>query len=305
MKYCRNCGKELNSDIQYCPNCGASVSEEQSGKNENSYQESNADGSLWESLVEFFKALIEYMKEAGLHIIDAIDKIIQMPPNIPKDSICPYCNSEDTFPIVKNETEIKTKGYSMGRGCCGMCLLGPFGLLCGALFTGSKVKSRSITWWGCKNCGRQHLAQHDAVETLSSLMDKMTVNCLCYGALGSLLLYPILDELVHGFLRKDEILRYNVHVINNTGFDIYALYASEPDVDNWEEDLLEDGIVYDGERVDIEFVITEEDLDWDFAIEDFEGNVLEFYGLSFAECDVEGATLILEYDGYKGTASLY
>ena len=183
MKYCRNCGKELNSDIQYCPNCGASVSEEQSGKNENSYQESNADGSLWESLVEFFKALIEYMKEAGLHIIDAIDKIIQMPPNIPKDSICPYCNSEDTFPIVKNETEIKTKGYSMGRGCCGMCLLGPFGLLCGALFTGSKVKSRSITWWGCKNCGRQHLAQHDAVETLSSLMDKMTVNCLCYGAL--------------------------------------------------------------------------------------------------------------------------
>lgn len=163
MKYCRNCGKELNSDIQYCPNCGASVSEEQSGKNENSYQESNADGSLWESLVEFFKALIEYMKEAGLHIIDAIDKIIQMPPNIPKDSICPYCNSEDTFPIVKNETEIKTKGYSMGRGCCGMCLLGPFGLLCGALFTGSKVKSRSITWWGCKNCGRQHLAQHDAV----------------------------------------------------------------------------------------------------------------------------------------------
>ena len=109
MKYCRNCGKELNSDVQYCPNCGASVSEEQSGENENSYQESNADGSLWESLVEFFKALIEYMKEAGLHIIDAIDKIIQMPPNIPKDSICPYCNSEDTFPIVKNETEIKTK----------------------------------------------------------------------------------------------------------------------------------------------------------------------------------------------------
>ena len=75
---------------------------------------------------------------------------------------------------------------------------------------------------------------------------------------------------------KDEILRYNVHVINNTGFDIYALYASEPDVDNWEEDLLEYGIVYDGERVDIEFVITEEDLDWDFAIEDCEGTALEF-----------------------------
>lgn len=38
MKYCRNCGKELNSDIQYCPNCGASVSEEQSGKGYNYYR---------------------------------------------------------------------------------------------------------------------------------------------------------------------------------------------------------------------------------------------------------------------------
>ena len=229
MKYCRNCGKELNSDVQYCPNCGASVSEEQSGENENSYQESNADGSLWESLVEFFKALIEYMKEAGLHIIDAIDKIIQMPPNIPKDSICPYCISEDTFPIVKNETEIKTKGYSMGRGCCGMCLLGPFGLLCGALFTGSKVKSRSITWWGCKNCGRQHLAQHDAVEMLSSLMDKMTVNCLCYGALGSLLLYPILDELVHGFLRT--VIVVLIAVIVGVSLPLYFCYQLCEDID--------------------------------------------------------------------------
>ena len=104
---------------------------------------------------------------------------------------------------------------------------------------------------------------------------------------------------------KDEILRYNVHVINNTGFDIYALYASEPEVDDWEEDLLGNDILRNGERVDIEFVITEEDLDWDFAIENFEGNILEFYGLSFAECDVKGATLILEYDGYEGTASLY
>jgi len=28
-------------------------------------------------------------------------------------------------------------------------------------------------------------------------------------------------------------------------------------------------------------VITEEDLDWDFAIEDFEGNVLEFLWFEF------------------------
>lgn len=169
MKYCRNCGKELNSDVQYCPNCGASVSEEEPGKSENSFQESNADGSLWESLVEFFKALIEYMKEAGIHIVGAIDKIIQMPPNIPKDSICPYCNSEDTFPIVKTETEIKTKGYSMGRGCCGMCLLGP------------------------------------------------------------LFLYPILDEVVHGFLRT--ILVVLIAAIVGVSVPLYFCYQLCGDID--------------------------------------------------------------------------
>lgn len=116
MKYCRNCGKELNSDIQYCPNCGASVSEEQSGKNENSYQESNADGSLWESLVEFFKALIEYMKEAGLHIIDAIDKIIQMPPNIPKDSIAvTSVYVEEAEEIQKEVSVLCDVSYANGR----------------------------------------------------------------------------------------------------------------------------------------------------------------------------------------------
>ena len=116
MKYCRNCGKELNSDVQYCPNCGASVSEEQSGENENSYQASNADGSLWESLVEFFKALIEYMKEAGLHIIDAIDKIIQMPPNIPKDSICRIVTARIRFRLLRTRQRLKQKDTVWGAG---------------------------------------------------------------------------------------------------------------------------------------------------------------------------------------------
>lgn len=104
---------------------------------------------------------------------------------------------------------------------------------------------------------------------------------------------------------KEETLKFNVRVVNNTGFDICALYASEPNVDNWEEDLLDENILCDGEKMNIEFIITEDNLDWDFAIEDVEGNILEFYGLSFAECDVDGATLILEYDGYETTATLY
>lgn len=104
---------------------------------------------------------------------------------------------------------------------------------------------------------------------------------------------------------EEKSLRFNLQVVNNTGIDIYALYASEPNVDNWEEDLLRDNILYDGERFNIEFLIQEDNLDWDFAIEDVNGSILEFYELNFANCDVNGATLVLEYDGYEGTATLY
>lgn len=229
MKYCRNCGSEISEEAQYCPNCGNSVNVDQAERNEKSFQDNNVDETLWELFVEFFKVLIECMKDARGHIIRTIDKAIQTEPNIPKDSICPYCNSEDTFSIVKSETEIKTKGYSMGRGCCGMCLLGPFGLLCGAFGSESKVKSTSLTWWGCKNCGKQHLGQHDAVEMIKAFTDKMVINCLCYGSIGSLLLYPILDELVSGFLRT--IIIVLIAVIAGVSIPLYFSYQLCEDID--------------------------------------------------------------------------
>lgn len=207
MKYCGNCGSKIDSDAKYCHNCGKQVNDEQAEKNENSFQNNSSDRTLGESLVEFFKILIEYIKDAGIHTIRTIDKAIQAEPNIPNDSTCPYCNSEDTFPIVKSETEIKTKGYSMGRGCCGMCLLGPFGLLCGAFGSGSKVKSTSLTWWGCKNCGKQHF----------------------YGSIGSLLLYPILDELVSGFLRT--IIIVLIAAIAGVSIPLYFWYQLCEDID--------------------------------------------------------------------------
>ncbi|WP_306479936.1 zinc ribbon domain-containing protein [Mediterraneibacter sp.] len=159
----------------------------------------------------------------------------------------------------------------------------------------------------CPYCGAENKTDKaESVQTApSDFKDKGTGKKKKGAVIAIIALVIIVAIGIFKCSSKDEILRYNVHVINNTGFDIYALYASEPEVDDWEEDLLGNDILRNGERVDIEFVITEEDLDWDFAIENFEGNILEFYGLSFAECDVKGATLILEYDGYEGTASLY
>lgn len=230
MKYCRNCGSKMDSDAQYCYNCGTPVNDEREERNEESFRRNDTEGSLSESFAEFLKVLINSIKDMGLHITDTIHKKIHMEPDIPKDSQCPYCNSEDTFPIIKSETEIKTKGYSMERGCCGMCLLGPFGLLCGAFGSGAKVKSISLTWWGCKNCGKQHLAQHDAVEMMKTFIDKMAINCLCYGSIASLLLYPILDEFVSEFIRT--ILIILIAVIVGVSIPLYFIYRLCEDIEN-------------------------------------------------------------------------
>jgi hypothetical protein len=42
-----------------------------------------------------------------------------------------------------------------------------------------------------------------------------------------------------------------VTVVNGTGFDIYFLYISQSDVDDWEEDLLGDEILEDGDFIRI------------------------------------------------------
>ena len=95
-----------------------------------------------------------------------------------------------------------------------------------------------------------------------------------------------------------------VTVVNDTGIDIYELYASTVDVDDWEEDILGTDILYAGESFVIDFTYYSDQTEWDFAMADMTGQMIEFYGLDFADCDPAGATLTLEYDGENGYATL-
>ena len=61
--------------------------------------------------------------------------------------ICPNCKSEKCQFV----SETSNNGFSMGDGCCGMLLLGPFGLLCGLCGSGSETN----TYWKCATCGKQ------------------------------------------------------------------------------------------------------------------------------------------------------
>lgn len=102
-----------------------------------------------------------------------------------------------------------------------------------------------------------------------------------------------------------QILDFNLNVINNTGIDIYCLYASETNTDDWEEDILGEDILYAGESSYIIFTMDADSLKWDFAIQDEYEEQTEFYDLSFADCNVEGATLVLWREGGEIRASLY
>lgn len=105
---------------------------------------------------------------------------------------------------------------------------------------------------------------------------------------------------------KSESIIFPLEVVNNTGIDIYKLYSSQAQTDDWEEDVLGEGILYDGESITINFKLFDESsLVWDFRIEDSDGNYINFYDIDFSDCDTNGGKLVLEYDGNEGTATLY
>ncbi len=62
---------------------------------------------------------------------------------------CPKCGSNDLMTI--SEISTKGKNFDGGNACCGVLLLGPIGLLCGAL--GKGKQTNTTTYWLCKGCG--------------------------------------------------------------------------------------------------------------------------------------------------------
>lgn len=66
--------------------------------------------------------------------------------------VCPKCGRENCQ--VVTETEGRTKGYGVGKGCLGTLLMGPFGLVCGLCGMG-KGKTSSTTYWICSDCGNK------------------------------------------------------------------------------------------------------------------------------------------------------
>lgn len=105
-------------------------------------------------------------------------------------------------------------------------------------------------------------------------------------------------------MSEDEVFTVPITVVNNTGIDIYGLYASTADIDDWEEDILGYEILENGESFDIDFSFTLSETIWDFAIKDIDDNMIEFYDMDLSKYKSNGAILTLKYDGENGYADL-
>lgn len=85
---------------------------------------------------------------------------------------CPSCraDSEFCYPVVKTNVKTSGGGYSFWNGCCGLILLGPLGLLCGACGGSVRTKVRSETWWVCRQCGKEFMSKQSALEKANTSM---------------------------------------------------------------------------------------------------------------------------------------
>jgi hypothetical protein len=96
----------------------------------------------------------------------------------------------------------------------------------------------------------------------------------------------------------DYYTKLPISMVNESGVDIYELYASPASANDWGYDILGDDILYDEYVYNDQFSISPSTLEWDFQIVDSEDNVIYFYDVDFSDYSVNGVQLTLTYDGY-------
>jgi hypothetical protein len=87
---------------------------------------------------------------------------------------------------------------------------------------------------------------------------------------------------------------------NETGVEIHEVYVAPSKSDDWEEDILGDDTLADGESVDITFNDRQKVSKWDIMIKDEDGNSIEWGGLDLTEI----ASVTLHYKKGKAWADV-
>ena len=106
-----------------------------------------------------------------------------------QDPVCPFCGGTDCQPVSRTTGKARGGGYSISDGCCGMCLMGPVGLLCGLGGGRSKIDLKNEVVWVCRTCGKQHLSQKDGLEKAVALASSYGTGAVIIGLIISFGMY--------------------------------------------------------------------------------------------------------------------
>jgi len=87
-------------------------------------------------------------------------------------------------------------------------------------------------------------------------------------------------------------------LVNATGVEIDKVYIAPHSSDDWEEDILGQDTLPDGQKVDIKFNRAEKAALWDLRVEDSKENSIEWENLNLLEI----SKLTLNYKDGKATA---
>lgn len=89
---------------------------------------------------------------------------------------------------------------------------------------------------------------------------------------------------------NNQQVTFPLTIVNQTSVEIYELYCSTVNTDEWEEELLgSDTIIYPNDQFTINFTLNQtNDLIWDFKMVDIEGTSVDFYNVDFTGCSTSG-----------------
>ncbi|HVT34091.1 MAG TPA: hypothetical protein VHE37_00800 [Nevskiaceae bacterium] len=89
-------------------------------------------------------------------------------------------------------------------------------------------------------------------------------------------------------------------LVNKTGVEIHRMYTSPHSTTDWEEDVLGQGTLADGESLHVAFSPKEKAAKWDLKVEDADGNSITWENLNLMEI----SKITLHYDKGNATADL-
>lgn len=89
-------------------------------------------------------------------------------------------------------------------------------------------------------------------------------------------------------------------LVNETGVEIDKVFISPHDKDDWEEDILGQDTLPNGQSVDVKFHRDETAAEWDLRVDDKQGNHIEWENLNLLKI----SKVTLHYKDGKGTAEV-